>query len=207
MLKSYEVQMLNAFWNSCVNDALDALSKMIRKNVKLLDSSQKIQLINDIPKLMNPKEVSTTLVYTNISGFLNCTVVTTLSLKHFLRLIDIMLNKKIDYYEALNEENKSSVLVLGDIINGYFISSLNNLFDTKFNYEEPEMSVNPYRAIEDFKFGNIYKEKVNVLTFKSDFKVEWNWVEDIEGKIILLTEECKTDLILEMISKRIKFVK
>jgi chemotaxis protein CheY-P-specific phosphatase CheC len=153
---------------------------------------------------MNPKELSTTLVYTMVTGHLNGVIITSLSLKHFLRLVDILLNKQIDYYEALNEENKSSVLNLGDIINGYFISSLNRLFDTKFDYELSELSVNPYRVIENFKFGNIYKEKVNILTFKSDFQVEWNWVECIAGKIILLTEENKVDTFLEAISKKIK---
>jgi chemotaxis protein CheY-P-specific phosphatase CheC len=177
---------------------------MIRKNIKLMKSSVNIELINNIPKLMNPEEISTTLVYTRAYDHLSYVVITSSSLKHFLRLIDILLNKKIDYYEALSEENKSSVFELGNIINGYFISSLNNLFDTKFDYKESELSVNPYRAIEDFKFGDIYREKINALTFISNFKVEWNEVEDIEGKIILLTEEDKVDTILEAISKKIK---
>lgn len=204
MLPAYKNRILNTFWCSCVNDALNALSLMIRKNIKLMKSSVNIELINNIPKLMNPEEISTTLVYTRAYDHLNYVVITSFSLKHFLRLIDILLNKKINYYEALSEENKSSVIELGNIINGYFISSLNNLFDIKFKYKEPELSVNPYRAIENFKFGDIYREKINALTFISNFKVEWSLVEDIEGKIILLTEEDKVDTMLEVISKKIK---
>ena len=201
MLPAYKSQILNVFWSSCIKNALDALSLMLRKNIKLMKSAINIELINNIPKLMNPKEVTTTLVYTRAYNHLNYVVITSSSLKHFLRLIDILLKKKIDYYEALSEENKSSVLELGNIINGYFISSLNNLFNTKFDYEEPELSVNPYRAIEDFKFGGIYREKINALTFISNFKVE---TENIKGKIILLTEEDKVDTILDAISKKIK---
>jgi len=183
-----------------VNEALDALSKMIRKNVKLTNSSLKIELINNMPRLMNPQEIDTTLVYTILSGQLNCVIIITSPLKYFLRLIDILLNKKIDYYEALNEENKSSVLELGNIINGYFVSSLNSLFNTRFKYEPSEISVNPYRAIEDFNFGDVYKKKIYVLSLNSDFKVE---TENIEGKIFLLTEENNIDAILDMISKKV----
>jgi nitrate reductase NapAB chaperone NapD len=43
----------------------------------------------------------------------------------------------------------------------------------------------------------------DVLMFRSDFKVE---AEDIEGKLFLLTEEKKTDMILEEISKKLKIV-
>ena len=200
MLPTYKTQLLNTFWLRCVNEALDALSKMIRKNVKLTNSSLKIELINNMPRLMNPQEIDTTLVYTILSGQLNCVIIITSPLKYFLRLIDILLNKKIDYYEALNEENKSSVLELGNIINGYFISFLNSLFNTRFKYEPPELSVNPYRAIEDFNFGDIYKKKTYVLLLNSDFKVE---MENIEGKIFLLTEENNTDAILDMISKKV----
>ena len=200
MLPTYKTQLLNTFWLRCVNEALDALSKMIRKNVKLTNSSLKIELINNMPRLMNPQEIDTTLVYTILSGQLNCVIIITSPLKYFLRLIDILLNKKIDYYEALNEENKSSVLELGNIINGYFVSSLNSLFNTRFKYEPSEISVNPYRAIEDFNFGDVYKKKIYVLSLNSDFKVE---TENIEGKIFLLTEENNIDAILDMISKKV----
>ena len=202
MLPEYKSQLLSTFWNACVNDALDALSKMIRKNVKLTDSSIRIETINNIPKSISPKEISTTIVYTKLTDHLNYVILTSSPLKHFLRLVNILLNKKIDYYSALNEENTPIIIELGNIINGYFISSLNKLFDKRFNYNESKISVNPYRAIEDFNFGDIYKKKISVLIFKSDFKVI---SEDIEGKILLLTEENKTDTILEMISKKISF--
>lgn len=107
MLPRYKSQILNIFWNNCVNEALDALSKMIRKNVKLTGSSIGTELINNVPKLMNPKEITTTLVYTRIPDPLNCIIIFSSSLKHFLRLVDILLNKKIDYYGVLDEEKQT----------------------------------------------------------------------------------------------------
>jgi len=203
MLPTYKIQMLNIFWSSCVNNALEALSLMIRKNVKLLKSSVNIELINNIPKLMSPEEVTTTLVYTTIAGQFKGVIITSSSLKGFLKLMDILLNKETNYYDALNEENKSSIIELGGIINGYFITSLNRLFNSKFDCERPMLSVNPYRAVEYFNFGNLYVEKINVLTFHSNFNVE---DVNIQGKLILLLEESKTDMLLETISQNIKIV-
>lgn len=201
MLPNYKVHLLNVFWNSCINDALDALSKMIRKEVKITDSYIKLELINNIPKLMSSSGISTTIVYTKIYDHLNFVVMTSSTLKHFLRMVDILLNKKVDYYQALDEENKPVIIELGNILNGYLISYLNMLFDIKFRYEEPEISVNPFRSIEDFGFGDLYKGKINVLTFKSDFKVE---PENIEGKILLLANEKKIDAMIEAICKKVR---
>lgn len=203
MLPKYKSQIFSIFWNSCVNEALDALSKMIRKNVKITNSSIEIELLNNVPKLMNPKETTTTLVYTRISNSLNSVIIFSSPLKHFLKLVDILLNKNIDYYDALDDENKPLILELGNIMNGYFVSSMNRLFNTKFEHEVTDMSTNPFRSVEDFKFGNLYTEKINVLVFRSDFKVE---SEDIEGKLFLLTEEKKTDMVLEEISKKLKMI-
>lgn len=101
------------------------------------------------------------------------------------------------------KKNKPLILELGNIINSYFVSSLNGLFNTKSKHEVTDMSTNPFRVIEDFKFGNIYAENINVLMFKSDFKTE---NEDIEGKLFLLIEEKKIDMMLEAISQKLKMV-
>ncbi|MBN2203246.1 MAG: hypothetical protein JW700_03620 [Candidatus Aenigmarchaeota archaeon] len=200
MLQKYKTEMLGTFWDSCTDQAFGALSEMIQRDVKKIKPSIHVETINNVPNMLNPKEITTTLVYTLVNGEIKCTVVFSSSLRHFLRLIDILLKKKIDYYDALNEENEPVVIELGNIINGYIVSSLNRLFESKFDFNESVISVNPYRAIEDFDFGNIYKEKVRLLTFKSGFSVHG---EDIQGKLLLLLNDNKTDMLLEAIVKKI----
>jgi chemotaxis protein CheY-P-specific phosphatase CheC len=200
MLQKYQTEILKTFWERCVSDALGALSQMIGKKIKQSKPTIRLESIKKIPKMMSPKEITTTLVYTIVEGELDCTIIFSSSLKHFLRLIDILLKKKIDYYDALNEDNEPIVIELGNIINGYFVSSLNNIFDTNFKYEESQISINPYRAIEEFNFGNVYMKKISVLLFNTKFSVE---EEDIEGKLFLLVESDKIDLLLEAIGKRV----
>ena len=166
-------------------------------------TSINVEPVVNIPKLMNPNDINTTLVYTTVDDNLDAVIIFSSSLRHFLRMIDILLNKKIDYYSALNEDNEPVVAELGNIINGYFVSSLNKLFDMKFKFSEAEISVNPYRAIEEFGLGDVYKRKISVLTFKSNFKVQ---NEDIDGKVFMLADKEKTDMFLDAISRKVKIV-
>lgn len=199
MEPEYKFQLLRVFWEDCVYDALNALSKMIREDVRAEKSSIDVELINDIPKLMNPKEITTNLIYTVVENHLKCAIIFCSPLEHLLKLADILLNKKIDFYDAMNEENKSVILELGMIVNGYLASALNNLFSTKFRYKLTGISSNSYRAIENFGFGNMYTDKIDVLMFRNDFSIER---EGIEGKLFLLTEN-KIDIFLGAISKKI----
>lgn len=199
-MEDYKIQILNAFWDSCVKEATEALSSMIRKDVKKTKSVIKVSNLKDIPKMMNPKEITTTLVYTKVPGQIKFVIVFSSSLKGFLGLIDMLLKKKIDYYTALNEENEPLIAELGNIINGYFVSSLDRVFGKNLKYQEAEISTNPFRAVEEFGMGNIYKENIKVLVFKSDFKIK---NENIEGKMFLLAEEKKMDVLLEEISKKL----
>lgn len=192
------------FWESCVDEALVALGKMIRKDVRPIESSIKIELINNLSETLNHTKISNIIVYTKITNSFNSIVLICSPLNNYLKLIDMLLHKKIEYYEALDQENIPSVIELGNIINGYFISSLNSLFEEKFNFYETEISTNPYRVIEDFGFGDIYMKKIRVLKFESDFKV---LSENINGKLILLTDMNKIDKILENISSKLHIVR
>ncbi len=199
MLKKHEIQLLNIFWTNSVNKALNALSKMIGKKARALNTLIRIEHLNVTPKLLNHKMVSSVTVCTKLSDDLKCVILFFSPLKDFLKLADILLKKEIDYYEALNDENMPVILELGNIINGYLESSLNNL-EIKFKNKEVDLFTNPSRIIENFGFGNPYKEKIYVLLFESNFEVG----ADIRGKTLMLIEKNKVDKILESISKKVK---
>ncbi|MFH0929308.1 MAG: hypothetical protein V1818_03060 [Candidatus Aenigmatarchaeota archaeon] len=202
MLQEYKIQLLRTFWESCVEDAIKALSIMIKSDVKKTRTIIKVSNLKEIPKMMNPEEITTTLVYTKVPEQIKFVIMFSSSLRGFLNLINMLLNKKIDYYTALNEDNEPVMVEFGNIINGYFVSSLDRVFGKDLNYQDAVISTNPFRAVEDFGMGNIYKEKVKVLVFRTDFSVK---NENVEGKMFLLAEEKKLDVLLEEISRNIRF--
>ncbi|MEM5778319.1 MAG: hypothetical protein QXD43_02025 [Candidatus Aenigmatarchaeota archaeon] len=201
ILNKHELQILDIFWNECVNNALEALSKMLNKKVEKTSSLIKIDFLNQLTKILE-KDITNTIVYTKMKGPLKCVILLVLPLKNFLRLIDILLHKKIDYYNALNEENMPVVLELGNIINSYFVSFINKIFDAKF-LTELDISTNPSRIIENFDFEDVYIKKISVLLFRSEFQIQ---VEKIKGEIFLLFEEENADKFLDMLIKKLKIV-
>jgi len=70
-------------WVSCSDQTAKALSEMLNKKVKTSSISPKILLINKIPKLLNPRDVSTTILYTQLIGTVKGVIVISSLLKTY----------------------------------------------------------------------------------------------------------------------------
>jgi chemotaxis protein CheC len=200
-LPKFAVNILKSMWISCSNKVATALSEMINKEVKITSSSMKILLINEIPKLLNPEDITTTIVYTQLLGTIKGVIVISSPLENILKMADMLLHKKIGHYKDLSDENVPVIKELGNILAGYYISGLNKLFETKYEWTPPNLSVYPYRAIEDFSFGQVYKEEIYVLMFKAGFHIK---EENIREDILLLFKRESIEKILELISRKVK---
>jgi chemotaxis protein CheY-P-specific phosphatase CheC len=119
-------------------------------------------------------------------------------------MADIFLRKEPGYFKDLSDENIPVIKELASVLAGYYVTALNNSFGTNYELSEPFLSVNPYRAIEDFDFGPVYIEEIHVLMFKASFNIAQ---ERIKKDIVLLFREESTKELLEMISSKISFVK
>ena len=203
-LPKFEVNILKNMWVSCSNQTAKALSEMLNKKVKTSSISPKVLLINKIPKLLNPRDVSTTILYMQLIDTVKGVIVISSPLKNILRMADIFLRKESGYFKDLSDENIPVIKELASVLAGYYVTALNNSFGTNYELSEPFLSVNPYRAIEDFDFGPVYVEEIHVLMFKTSFNIAQ---EGIKKDIILLFREESTKELLEMISSKISFVK
>lgn len=202
-LSPIEKKVLSDFWILSTKNTVEALSQMIRKEVNILSCSMKRIWVNRVPRFLNPKEISFTLIYTKILGSLNGIILLASSLKDVLKLADLLLHKKIGYYKALSDENLPVLLELANILQGYYISSLVKLFGAELKWTSPSISVNAYRAIEEFDFGPIYIQKIYVHMFNAKIKVK---KERIKFQIVLLFKDEEIKKILEMAEKRVRIV-
>jgi len=82
-----------------------------------------------------------------------------------------------------------------------FINTIQKLFSTTYNLSEPFLSVNPFRVIEEFGFGSIYKEEIYGLVFSTTFEIP---EEKIEQKIVLVFKSEDIEKILDRVSEKIK---
>jgi len=191
-------------WVSCSNQATKALSEMLNKKVNTISNSPKILLINKVPKSLNPKDVSTTILYTQLIDTIKGIIVISSSLKNILKIADIFLRKEPGYFKDLSDENIPVIKELANILAGHYVTALNNLLGIKYELSEPVLSVNPYRAIEDFDFGPVYVEEIHVLMLKTSFNIVQ---ERIKEDVVLLFKKEFIRELLEMISSKISLVK
>jgi chemotaxis protein CheC len=200
-LPKFAENILRNMWTATSNKVVVALSQMINKEVKINSPSTKILLLNDVPKLMNPKEITTTLIYTKLEGEIKGVVVVSSTLRNILKIVDLFLHKEIGYYKDLSDENISVIKEFGNILAEYYVDGLNKLFETEYKFDPPVLSVNPYRAIEDFDFGNLYRKEIYSLIFQARFDIH---EESILEDVFLLFKKEDIDSIVELVSKNVR---
>ena len=190
-LSKAERKKLNSVWISCSAKAVKALTQTLGREVELKSFSTKFMLINDVPNLLNPEDITTTIVWMRVVGEINGVIVLCSSLSNIMKLADILLHKEIGHFKDLSEENMTVINELGNVVAGYYMDTLVKLFNLQL--EKPKLSVNPYRAIEFFGLGEVYRGKINVLLFESDFSIPQH---TIDGEVILLFREELKGIIL-----------
>lgn len=200
-LSKIEKKIVTDIWTLKTKETCEALSKMIRKDVKISSVSVRRIWINQVPRLLNPKEVSFTLISTKIFGKINGVILLACSLKDILKLAELLLHKEIGYYKALDEENLPVIIELTNVLQGYYISYLVKLFGAEISWSSPSLYTNAYRAIEEFDFGPIYIEKIYAHMLNANFEVK---SEKISFKMLLLFKDSEIKKVLEAIEEKIK---
>ena len=193
-----EKRILINLWTNDTKNMASALSEMIRKDVKIVSCSLRRIWVNMVPKFLNPQEVSFLMVYTKILRNLNGVIAFTSSLKNILKIIDILLHKKIGYYNALSQENLPVIKELGNVLNGYYLTSLSNIFGNEISWEYPRISTNAYRVIEDFEFNHIYIQKIYVLMFNGKLSIDY---AKIRFQMLLLLKEESARKLLDKLAE------
>jgi len=202
MKSDFRMKILKKVWISSTEKAAKALSEMIQRDVKVVSTSFRITLLNNLPKLINSRRVTTTIVYNQIKDDIKGVMLLSSSLRGILKLVEILLHKKIGYYKVLSDENIPVIRELWNVVSGYYLSFLVKLFERGLSWERPTISTNPGRAIENFNFGPVYKKKIYVLTFSSVIAIP----REVAVQIVLLFKKESMDKLLEAISEKIEII-
>lgn len=202
VVPKFEADILKKMWISSSDKTTKALSEMINRKVDVTSTSLKILLINEVPKLLNPSNITTTLVYIQLIGAIKGVIIISSTLKNMLKMADILLHKELGYFKDLSDENIPVIKELGNILAGYYVTALNDLLGIKYEFSDPSLSINPYRMIEELGFGPVYKENIYVLMFKATLNIGQ---ERIKKDIVLLFRRESLKELLETVSNKISF--
>lgn len=195
-----EIDIVTNLWIKDTKSMITALSEMTRREVKTDSYSFRKILANNVPKYLNPKELSFLMSYVKISGAFNGVIVIASTLRDILKLVDILLHRKIGYYKALDEENLPVVKELTNILQGYYFTSVSNIFGDEVKWGKTFVSTNAFRALEDFDLGRIYVEEIDVMMFEAAITVK----DEKSGfKAVLLFKEEDIRKILDKLAQKI----
>ncbi|VVB60089.1 Uncharacterised protein [uncultured archaeon] len=192
-----EANIIKDMWISCSSETAKALSETINSKVEVNSASPDILLINGVPKLLNPNNTATIVLWVKTLGNVSGVVVLSSTLKDMLALADRLLKKERGYFKDLSKENTSVIKELADLIAGYFVTALNKLLNTTYGLTPPKLSVNLYRAIEEFGLGKVYTEEVRVLMLKASFGII---EENIKLDMVVLFRKENVEKIVELIN-------
>ncbi len=196
-LPQAQANIIGDMWISCSNETAKALSETISSKVKVKSASLDILLINSVPRLLSPDNTATIVLWTKTIGSASGVVILSSTLKDMLALADRLLKKERGYFKDLSKENTSVIKELADLIAGYFVTALNKMLNTTYGLSPPNLSVNPYRAIEEFGLGKVYTEEVRVLMLKAGFIII---EEGIKLDMIVLFRKENMEKIVELIN-------
>ncbi|VVB60088.1 Uncharacterised protein [uncultured archaeon] len=192
----------------CSNNTAKALYQMINAKVDAFPAELRVAMIDEIPRLLNPYDVTTTVLSDKIIGTSNSLIILSAPLKDIVKIADIFLHKERGYFKDITNENVHVIKEFVNILAGYYATALNELLDTSYTTSEPFLSVDPYRVLEsdphklvrNLGFCAAGEEESSALVFETDFNIP---EYDVKMKITLLAgKEDAKNIIRAIGSKR-----
>lgn len=192
---------MNALENKLItssNNTARALSEMISMKVGAVPSSLRAMPINEIPNILDSGDSNTTILLNKITGTANSAVIVSASQSDILIIADILLHKERGYFKSISNENISVIKEFSNILAGYYVSALNELFGTKYGVSPSSLPINPYRSvdkdpyiiIESLGFSFPAAKDVCALAFCAEFYIA-EYDARIKAALLLKKEDAK----------------
>jgi len=197
-LTEYEKASLKNIWENCSKNAVEGFSGTLSRKIRIESFSIETMVLNDVPKMLDPEDTSTTVFWVPIKGKINGAVILCSAYYDILKMADMLLKMEMGHYKEINEENISVINDLVYIIVGYYMDFLVKLFEIKM--EKPSWSISPYKMLEFIELGNVYRERIEVLVFQTKFLIT---DEDIKGNIVMIFRREMAESILRALSSRV----
>jgi chemotaxis protein CheY-P-specific phosphatase CheC len=171
-ISGIQKKVLSAFWKKTFEDAANALSLTLQKKIQIKSFKMAFLELNKIPALMNPENTKSIVVWSRIEKPLSVVAISSGS-DNVLRFADMLLHKAIGFFNDLSDQNVSVISEVENLIAGYFADTFNRIFNEEIIIQDPQLSVNPNRAVEFFDIGKMY-EKIHTLTIMCSLFVPEN---------------------------------
>jgi chemotaxis protein CheC len=134
-------------------------------------------------------------------GEIEGAMVMILSPKSALSFVRILNQSRKEKVEDLDENDKSALQEMGNILLGASITAINKFLDLSLIHSIPDISVDKSGAVLDSVLIEMGAESGEILVFRVVLDVE---EENVKGDFYYLFDPVSSGKILEMIKSKIK---
>jgi chemotaxis protein CheC len=201
ILTKEEDDQLKEVTNIGVGNASTALSTMIGKKVNMTVPESFVGGIEKVQRLIGSVDEKVVATFLKFHGEIEGAMVMILSPKSALSFVRILNQSRKEKVEDLDENDKSALQEMGNILLGASITAINKFLDLSLIHSIPDISVDKSGAVLDSVLIEMGAESGEILVFRVVLDVE---EENVKGDFYYLFDPVSSGKILEMIKSKIK---
>jgi len=180
--------------------ATKSLSQMVNRRVEVETSMIDFLPLSEIPKRVGGPEILAMGVYLRMMGDIGGTSLLVLSRESALSLVDLLYGRESGTTKVLNQEDRSAVGEIGNILTACYLTELGNFLGAGLYQSTPCIVFDVAKSLIDFVLMGIDKEVENVLVIRVKFRGKEG---EISGDFILLLDSSSLSVLVNKIDKKL----
>jgi chemotaxis protein CheC len=174
------------------------LSKLVDTKVNLDVPFVDLVPTASVPDLVGGPKRLVVGTYSQVTGDVSGTIVVVFPIQSARMLIDVLNKQAIGTCEALTEEDRTKIKVVGEILCSAYLQTLSDFLGINATHDKPRIVSAFGESLPDFVLLNIRGD--HALLLKTVFEVPST--KDLEGNFVLLLTAESIDKVLETIKTK-----
>ncbi|MEE8168744.1 MAG: chemotaxis protein CheC [Candidatus Hydrothermarchaeales archaeon] len=168
-LSEAQLDALREVGNIGAGHASTALAQMIGKKVYVKVPLTALVEVEKIPEVVGGMETLIVGIYLRLLGDIRGTALLTFKKDQALYLANLMLGKEDDPLDVMNEENKSAIMELGNILSGSYMTALSAFMGLNIVPSVPYMAYDMVGAVLDLLLIDLSQTVEHALIIETEF--------------------------------------
>ena len=178
--------------------ASSELSKLVDTEVHLEVPFVDVVPTSSVPDLVGGPKRLVVGTYCQVSGDVSGTIVVVFPIQSARMLIDVLNKQPIGTCDVLNEDDRTKIKVVGEILSSAYLQTLVDFLGLKATHDKPRIVSAFGESLPDFVLLNVRGDRA--LLLKTIFNVPST--KDLEGNFVLLLTAESIEKILETIKSK-----
>ena len=201
ILTPEEDDQLKEITNIGIGNASTALSTMVGKKITMSVPESFIGGIESVLRTIGAEDKKIVAIFLKFYGDIDGAMVMMLSPENALGFVKILTNTPKTDIDQLDEDDKSSLQEMGNILLGASITAINKFLNLNLLHSIPDIAIDMTGAVMDNVLAEMGSNSGDILVFRIKLKIEDNTTE---GDFYYLFDPVSSNKILEMIRVKIK---